>query len=62
MKKILTSILFTVVLRAVISPAMVYTTILVNRNAWECMNKVKTELITEFSKNIVLATNNLGKD
>ena len=34
----------------------------VNEAAWECMNKVKTELITEVSKNTVPATRTLGRD
>ncbi len=34
----------------------------VSRDAWEGMNAVKTDLITEVSENTVLATKNLGKD
>lgn len=34
----------------------------VNESAWECMNNVKTQLITEVSKNTVLATKTLGRD
>ena len=34
----------------------------VNESAWECMNNVKTGLITEVSKNTVLATKTLGRD
>ena len=34
----------------------------VNESAWACMNEVKTELITEVSKNTVLATKTLGRD
>ena len=34
----------------------------VNRESWDCMNRVKTELITEVSKNTVLSTRYLGQD
>lgn len=35
---------------------------IVNEDAWARMNEVKTALITEVSRNTVLATNDLGKD
>ena len=34
----------------------------VNNDAWDCMNKVKINLITKVSKDTVLATKNLGRD